>query len=197
MDDDEFWQIIDRTKESSDGSVEEQSDLLRDVLGELPVEEVVAFNRRMVAANRRLDGWAYRGAATVMLGACGDDSFTDFRSWVISQGRQTYLRFVDDPDSIVDAGLRDEEEIGAAEVFAYVPSEVFAEQSDQELYEAFPDDVDEPTSEPTGEPLDDSDDAQLRATYPRLAAVYMSDGSRFTAAQGHRFRLPRPLRRND
>jgi len=127
---------------------------------------------------------------------CGDDTFTDFRSWVIAQGRATYERFLSDPDSIVDAGLEDEEELGAAELFAYTAGQVFKERVGQQIWDAFPDrDIAEPDEGPAGDSFDASDDAVLAERYPRLTTAYSDGGGQFAEARGRRIRLPKMLRR--
>lgn len=47
----------------------------------------------------RSDLWA---AAFVLMGGCSDDSFMDFRSWLILQGRDAIEAIVRDPDSLAD-----------------------------------------------------------------------------------------------
>jgi hypothetical protein len=42
------------------------------------------------------------GAAYVIHGGCGDDTFNDFRSSLISRGRASFERALADPDSLAD-----------------------------------------------------------------------------------------------
>ena len=194
---DEFWAIIDRSLVDSDGGLDDQTEHLRRLLGDLPDAALAAFDAAFVAANRRLYSWQNWGAATVMLGGCSDDTFTDFRSWVISRGRQVYERFVDDPDSIVEAGLDDDEEIGLAEGFSYIASELLAERPDTAISDALPDRESlEPEDMPAGERFDDRDEA-LAARYPRLAGKYLRDAGGFEQAQGRPSRLPNLPRTKD
>jgi Protein of unknown function (DUF4240) len=194
---DDFWTIVDQSLANSDGSVEDQTEHLRRLLDQLPNEVLVAFDAAFVVASRRLYSWQNWGAATVMLGGCGDDTFTDFRSWVISRGRQVYERFIDDPDTIVDAGLEDDEEIGLAEGFSYAASELFEERNDSEISEGIPDrETLEPEDAPAGERFDDQDDA-LATRYPRLAAAYLRDGGSLEEVRGGPSRLPSMPRHKD
>ena len=107
-----------------------------------------------------------------MLGWTGDDTFTDFRSWVIAQGHTTYERFRTEPDSIVDAGLDDEEELSAAERYAAIASEVYEELTGNEIWDALPDHEGVEFQEtPAGVRFEESE-AALAERYPRLTAVY-------------------------
>ncbi len=61
-------------------------------------------------------------AFVVNLG-CGDDSFMDFRVWLIGQGMDVYSRALVDPESLVDlVGLRDET---FAEALLYVAQKAY------------------------------------------------------------------------
>lgn len=44
-------------------------------------------------------------AADLLEGGCTDDGFLDFRSWLISQGKDRYLGVLADPDSLLDHPL--------------------------------------------------------------------------------------------
>ena len=190
MNTDEFWAIIDQSLADSDGGVEDQTEQLRRLLDDIPDEDLVAFDTAFVTANRRLYSWPSWGAMTVMLGGCGDDTVTDFRSWVISRGRQVYERFLEDPDTIVDAGLDDDDEIGLAEGFAYVAAEVLEQRPDNAIRDSLPEREDlEPDDEPAGERVDNRESA-LAAIYPRLAARYMGDSVTVDGVQGPQLRLP-------
>jgi hypothetical protein len=62
----------------------------------------------------------------LLLGGIADDTFMDFRTWLVCHGRETYERAMADPDAIVDPPYdQDEEDFGFAEQFAYVADEVY------------------------------------------------------------------------
>jgi hypothetical protein len=197
MDQETFWGFVERSRTLSDGSLDEQGDKLAELLSELDVDQVVAFDAAFTEASRRLYSWEHWGAATVMLGWCSDDTFTDFRSWVIAQGRATYERFVIDPDSIVDAGLEEDEELGAAERFAAVASEAYEELTGDDIWEALPDrEGVEFQESPSGLEFDDSD-AVLSERYPRLTSVYGQGPGRQPQSKGLWSRRPKNPTRND
>jgi hypothetical protein len=78
----------------------EQLALLWGLLERLPLEEVIDFQHHLYQKREdayREDLW---GAAYLMGGGCGDDGFMDFRSWLISRGRQIYMAAISNPDSL-------------------------------------------------------------------------------------------------
>jgi hypothetical protein len=41
-------------------------------------------------------------SAVVTIGGCGDDTFSDFRCWLIAQGREVFEAALNEPDSMAD-----------------------------------------------------------------------------------------------
>src|SRR5262245_35835873 len=92
MTDDRFWAIIEASRKDfdarrRDGNMDLQLKRLEEQLTALSASEVQAFERVYL----RFYGDAYRwdlwGAAYVIGGGCSDDSFMDFRAWLISMGQ--------------------------------------------------------------------------------------------------------------
>lgn len=86
MPDDRFWQVIDMSYQKSRGDFEQQQEIIYQELRKLSPVEVIHFDNKF----RKLRGEAYTwdlwGAIYIINGGCGDDSFMDFRDWVIAQG---------------------------------------------------------------------------------------------------------------
>lgn len=180
MDEDEFWAIIEQSRAASDEDLGEQAERLEELLSELTVEQVVAFDAGFVEASRQLYTWEHWGAAEVILGWTSDDTFTDFRSWVIAQGRVTFEQFRADPDSIVTAGFDDQEELSAAEQFGATAADVYSELTGKDLSEALPDrEIVEFQEQPAGVRFE-TGDAVLAERYPRLATEYLHRPDRLT-----------------
>jgi hypothetical protein len=144
-----FWDIIAASRagfdpQDIDASMERQVARLHELLSALPVEEVRAFERlfaermdeaysrpKRIEDGRPLDGlWA---VAYDIGGGCSDDSFDDFRSWLISMGQQVYEAVLREPRKVYEvlekAGLDDE---AFFEELQYVPSRVLREKTGEE-----------------------------------------------------------------
>jgi hypothetical protein len=125
MDEETFWQIVGATRTDSGGNIEDQPDALAARLAALPVEEVVGFQGALLEASAKATTNDLLEAAALLLGGIGDDSFEDFRSWLICHGRETFERAVADPDSIVELSFDEaEDDFGSAEIFSAVPGEL-------------------------------------------------------------------------
>lgn len=174
MDEHEFWEIVDETRAEARGNLDAQAETLHERLSGLDVDEVVAFDRLLVEANHGLYSWTLWGAADLIFGSCGDDAFTDARSWVVSLGSSTYHEVLADPETLADIdGDVDPEDLGAAERWAAVAGEVYAGHTGRHPHEVHPDDpvIELPEGEPVGTQLSDSPDV-LAEHFPRLAARF-------------------------
>ncbi len=141
-----FWEIIAASRKGFDSedieeSMDRQVKRLHKLLTALPVDDVRAFaehfGKRMDEAYIEpkrivdmvpMDGlWA---VAFQMGGGCGHDSFDDFRSWLISMGREAYEAALRDPETVYKLvePAEDVADIIFFEEFQYVPSRVLREK---------------------------------------------------------------------
>ena len=139
---------------------------LEPLLTALPDDDLVAFQEHLDALRADLFRWDVWGAGHVACGGMGEDSFTDLRTWLVSQGRAAYERVAGEPDALADVGPPDlHERIGDAETWGYVALEVWDGRHD--------DDMPRPgvgaAARPAGEEWDEHDDAGLAARFPRLS----------------------------
>lgn len=169
MDESEFWSIVETSKAGSDGSFDGRADALAKKLSTLSPEKIAAFDRQFVILTYKAYSWDLWGAAYVINGGCSDDGFTDFRSRVISMGREVYVRALNDPETLAEVEVGpDGEEDASFEEFAYVAGRVYESKTGKNLP---PDASLVHPSDPTGEPFEEDSEA-LAERYPRLSAKY-------------------------
>lgn len=127
MNKEQFWNIVNEVHSSTDPrNQKEVLAALRNRLRNLPSEEILEWKQIFSFyrdAARRNDLWA---ASAAMGAHCSDDGFMDFRSWLISQGRDVYMSALKDPESLVSVNT-DGQELNF-EDYAYVPSKAYAER---------------------------------------------------------------------
>lgn len=166
MDETEFWELVDSTREAAEGDPEEQADLLVERLVQLDPDAVLDFARHFESRYNRAYQWDVWGAAWVLLDGAGDDVFDFFRCWLIGQGREVFEGAVHDPDSLADLlDDFDEEADGDGEELGYAADEAYEQLTgtvapDLGIAPAPP--------EPEGTPVDFENDAVLAERYPRL-----------------------------
>lgn len=135
MDLTQFWQTIASAGEGAT-TTEQRTANLRDVLMRVDPAEIVAFDDHF--ATRRSELWEVKGLddeAIKLRGMISDDTFSDFCSYVISRGEETFAAVLADPVTAVPA-LRDgapEDDDFTAEGYAYVANEVHEEKTGYDI----------------------------------------------------------------
>ena len=171
MDIAQFWTLVESSKAASRGSFDRHIELLAKHLSALTPEEIIEFQRIFDDLTDRAYSWDLWGAAYIIGGGCSDDGFTDFRSWLISMGRETYTRALTDPESLADIVLGPGgEEDSFFEEFGYVATQVYEAKTGRPLdypRTAHP-------AEPSGRKREEDRD-ELARRYPRLSSQYQRD----------------------
>ncbi len=96
----EFWNLIERAKHKAFGDIEEQSEILKEILAERPLEDIVEFGKifkHFHALSYTSDLWA---AAYIIQGGCSDDMFDYFRAWLIAQGKNVFENVIENPETL-------------------------------------------------------------------------------------------------
>ena len=165
MAEDQFWKIIKTTKDKSGDDFEQQQEDLANELRKMTPDDIILFGNRFRNCRGQANTWELWGAIYIIHGGCGDDSFNDFREWVIGQGKDFYYKTIKDPESLVEVDTAKIEEI-EWEGLGYVPSKVFKELTGEEMPYPFKENHDT-----TGyEWKEESDD--LKKMFPKLYAKY-------------------------
>ena len=170
-----FWALINQAKEHTGGP----SEWLMEHLVDLGPEQAKKFDtiaRVYMDAAYQYGLWT---AASVMeKHSCSDDSFIDFRAWLVSQGRDVYMAALKDPDSLADApeyrscqfdslphmGDYAFEELTGREVFQdFDPAQYSALKEELEKDIVYGDGINYPY-----------DQADIPAYVPRLCAKYLT-----------------------
>jgi len=95
----QFWEIIDYARETA-GGWKDMLEPLVDTLSQLDTPNIIRWKQifdeyQNLAYKEKL--WA---AATFMNGGCSDDGFMDFRGWLTAQGKDVFLKALENPDTL-------------------------------------------------------------------------------------------------
>lgn len=163
---DTFWLLVERVHAGAPDDMKEKCRLLAAELRSLPCEEIVSFEEHFRDLFYQAYDYEIWAAACIINGGCGDDSFMDFRSTLISLGRDPYETALRDVDSLAEFNI--DPEWARYEGYQYVASKVYEEKGCPR-----PDEANRPgkphPKKPTGRNWADWD---LHERYPRLAAKY-------------------------
>jgi hypothetical protein len=164
MDEIEFWSLIDRARESAEGDPDRQADTLYQLLQGRPEPELQAFGTMFRMFRARAYRWDLWEAGSLINEGMGDDSFDDFRAWLISRGRTVYEQALANPDTLADVPEVQQGRDVTAELFSGVIYEVYEDTHGRVLET----DAEVPPAIDLGEELSDD---ELRSRLPRLYAL--------------------------
>jgi hypothetical protein len=104
MDRAEFWRIIDEVRGST-SKVTDMPDRLKEFLKQKPLRDILDFEEHYLALFVQANDARLSEAAALAMDGCGDDTFMDFRYWLIAQGRSVYEKVLENPDILADLDL--------------------------------------------------------------------------------------------
>ena len=165
MNEDVFWKVIQTSKDKSNGDFGDQQEQLADELRKLTPDNIILFANRFRYFRGQANTWELWGAIYIIHGGCSDDSFNDFREWVIGQGKTYYYQTIKNPESLADFDTDMMDEIDW-EGLGYVPSTVFKEITGGEMPFPYQEQL-----ETTGTEWSEEGD-DLKKMFPRLAAKF-------------------------
>jgi Protein of unknown function (DUF4240) len=133
LDENLYWKIIEESlKKSTDQDNREEYLISR--IQKLTPAEIIGFHLRtqkLLCDIYTSDIWC---AAYIMNGGCSDDGFEYFRYWVISNGKETYYKTKENPDSLINK-IDEEIEGYEFESFGYVASTAFENKTEKSLFD--------------------------------------------------------------
>jgi hypothetical protein len=168
---DHFWNIIadsrrDFDPNRRDGNMRLQAKRLQQLLAAMPAQAVREFDRLFTKLYFDAYRWDLWRAAYIIEGGCSDDGFMDFRSWLISMGREVYQAAMDDPETLAEVVSAPGIEGCFFEEFGGIAWRVLEEKGGVESAE--PSGYSHPR-EPAGERWEDDD---FPTRFPRLWAKF-------------------------
>ncbi|WP_030595559.1 DUF4240 domain-containing protein [Streptomyces fulvoviolaceus] len=188
MDTDEFWNLIETARSNTTADHRFHQAMVALLVYRSP-PDILEYEARFDALHDALYRWDVWAAAYLIGGGCSDDSFMDFRAGLITQGRTWYERAAAAPDRLGDHP----EVIAAASAFEdralfyeevnYCAAEAYEHHTGDPdaFYEAWKQyEADHPDPGPEtdmGEDFDFDDAGEMQGRLPRLAALFLADGS--------------------
>jgi hypothetical protein len=169
----QFWKLIEKTHQNSQGAPRKQADLLIDELAKLSEAEILSYQSILEDMMDRAyiaDLWDI-GFILASGWGCSDSGFQDFRGWLIGQGQDVYEKALSDPESLVDVVEFGQET--QWEVLLYVAIYAY-ELSTHKDQETMPDTrLHKPIPELKGTLAKDED--KILARFPKAAAKFWKE----------------------
>ena len=130
MNENRFWTLVDAAREAAGASVDGRVMALCAQLLRLSAAELQQFQDVYDAQLKRAYRWDICAAAKITEGHVTDDSFLNFRDWLISEGRAVFEAAMRDPDTLASGAPFQETSL---EKFGYAALAVFQQKGAGEL----------------------------------------------------------------
>src|ERR1700687_3845891 len=108
MDESQFWEVVQGAHDAAGNDMDRKGEVLKNEISKLSKSDALDFADLFDAMMARAYSFDLWGAAYIVHGGVGDDTFHDFRASLISRGRASFERAVSDPDSIADEEIDEE-----------------------------------------------------------------------------------------
>jgi len=131
MDTEFFWNLIEKTFETSKGNLPEQVELLTELLAQRSVDDIADYKTILDDLMDNSYDAALWDAAAIINCGCSDDGFHYFCGWLIAHGKEVYEKALVDPEILVDLIKMDE--WAADEEFLYVANYAYERKTGEEL----------------------------------------------------------------
>ncbi len=165
MNEEDFWNLINKSKNIPGDNYQRQISSLKTVLQSLNPIDIEKFDNTFTALLAASYDYQLWGAAYVINGGCSDDCFEYFREYLIGQGKERFYQTINDPESCVNWIKQEEEENW--EGLRYAAMEAYQQKTGKELPGNF-----QPKFELKGKAFDEE---TVHKQYPKLAKKFMGD----------------------
>lgn len=159
METEKFWKIIEISKSKSLGDYVKQQSELKNELLKLTANEVLEFDNKFRTLRGKIYNWDFWAAAYIINGGCSDDCFSDFRGWLIGQGKTIYESAVNNIETLTNLT---ETNGGDWEGLSYIPTEVYEKMTGDDMPQGIQENF-----EISGEEWEE-DEIELKKKYPKL-----------------------------
>lgn len=163
MESEKFWKIIEISKSESLGDYEKQQSVLEKELLKLTAKEVLEFDNKFRTLRGQIYNWDFWGAAYIINGGCSDDCFSDFRGWLIGQGKLTLENAVKNIESLSKLNNTNN---GDWEGLSYIATDVYKKKTGNDMPHGIQENF-----KITGEEWEEEQN-ELKSRFPKLYAKF-------------------------
>lgn len=168
-----FWELIEASLQYK--NIEKQANFIKKELKKLSKSDIVEFQNIFNTLDEKLYTWNLWAAAyTIQLG-CSDDSFIDFRAWLITRGKTVYFKALEYSDSLFELGKKRLEQSEEGEDLLYLASEVYKDKFNDDIYEDENIKTIKSNTEPAGEKWDEENIDDLKRINPNIFNLFKVD----------------------
>jgi len=171
MNEDIFWQLIEQSQNAQNSNFETQCVTLTELLTPYEPAEIITFENILRAKIEEASNFKVMAATFVVCSYISDDTYEDFRAWLVGQGKEKFYKAIKDPNYICDfLRPKQAEELGG-EFMLFVAVNAYLEKTDTDDEDAFYEMIDHPDEKEVSQKWPDNKE-QYRKLFPRLFDMF-------------------------
>lgn len=162
-----FWQLIDEARKAPNSNFETQCVTLTELLLSYSPEEIVIFENILRDKIEEASNFKIMAATFVVCSYISDDTYEDFRAWLVGQGHDNFYKAIKDPNYICDFLKPAQTDDLGGEYMLFVAINAYLEKTNTDDEEAFYELIDHPDEKIIKQEWPENKD-QYRKLFPRL-----------------------------
>lgn len=95
-----FWEIIAQSRATLNTNFETQCVNISEILMDYSAEEIIEFEHQLRLQMEKVNTWNMMAASFVVCSFISDETYEDFRAWVVGQGKENFDKILRDPSEI-------------------------------------------------------------------------------------------------
>ncbi len=132
-----FWQLIEKSRAAHHSNFETQCVTLTELLVPYAVEDIIAFEHILRQKIEEASTWPIMAASFVVCSFISDDTYEDFRAWLVGQGKDNFTRAIRDPNEICKFLSREQASDLGGEYMLFAAVNAYLEKLGQDDEEEF------------------------------------------------------------
>lgn len=169
-----FWELIDKARKSIHPNFETQCVNLTEYLTAYTPEEILTFEHILREKIEEASTWPIMAASFVVCSFISDDTYEDFRAWLIAQGKENFYKAIKDPNEICSFLKPQKSWDLGGEYMLFVAANAYLDKTGSDDEEAFYELVDHPDEKVIDQQWPESKEA-YRKLFPALFDAFWNE----------------------
>ncbi|MFT4062870.1 MAG: DUF4240 domain-containing protein [Edaphocola sp.] len=174
MNEELFWQLIDKARSAPNANFETQCVTLTEYLLAYTEEEIITFEEILREKIEEASSWRTMAASFVVRSFISDDEYEDFRAWLVGQGKTNFHKVLRDPNEICNILKPGQVKDMHGEYMLFVAVNAYLEKTDSDDDEAFYEKIEHPEEKEIVQTWPESKQ-EYRNLFPRLYDTFWNE----------------------
>lgn len=137
MTQDIFWQLIDKARAATNINFETQCVTLTELLTPYNKEDIIDFEHILREKIEEASSFEIMAATFLVCSFISDDTYEDFRAWLVGQGKDNFYKAIKNPDDVADMLSKKQAQNLGGEFMLFVAVNAYLEKTGSDDDEAF------------------------------------------------------------